>query len=326
MADFTLRDLYQDELSDLLSVERQMVDALPVMMAAVASEALREALSTHRERSRIHAERLELILNRGGMAQPTDTRSGIDDLVRMAKIRIRDSADRAVRDAALIAAARHMGHYQMAGYGVARTYARLLDDGEAADLLQHTLDEEIGADKDLTRIAEADISREAMTYEPDEKVRPRLHYVNIEDLQNKAPFGDLKIRDPKNQDLGRLDGFVVDAKGRPYYLVINSGGWLGGHRHLVPVGMGELRHSENVLVIDLDKETLQRHPEFHRDAFLTMSDEEARRYEWRVLEAIDPERARRTRHDWQYQDFDCYAEPPWVETTVIDVIAVPGGK
>jgi hypothetical protein len=57
-----------------------------------------------------------------------------------------------------------------------------------------------------------------------------------------------------------------------------------------------------------------------------MSDEEARRYEWRVLEAIDPERARRTRHDWQYQDFDCYAEPPWVETTVIDVITVTGGK
>src|SRR5882757_4495320 len=167
MADFTLRDLYQDELSDLLSVERKMVNALPVMMAAVASEALREALSTHRERSRIHAERLELILKRGGMAQPTDTRSGIDDLVRMAKIRIRDSADRAVRDAALIAAVQHMEHYEMAGYGVARTYARLLDDGEAADLLQHTLDEEVGADKDLTRIAEADISREAMTYEPD---------------------------------------------------------------------------------------------------------------------------------------------------------------
>ena len=56
MADFTLRDLHQNELSDLVGVERQMVDALPVMMAAVASEALREALSTHRERSRIHAQ------------------------------------------------------------------------------------------------------------------------------------------------------------------------------------------------------------------------------------------------------------------------------
>jgi hypothetical protein len=260
------------------------------------------------------------------MAQPTDTKSGIDDLVRMAKTRIRDSADRAVRDAALVAAARHMEHYEMAGYGVARTYARLLDDSEAADLLQHTLDEELAADQDLTRIAEADIRREAMAYEPDEKVRPHLHYVNIEDLQNKAPFGNLKVRNPKDQDLGRLDGFVVDAKGRPYYLVINSGGWLGGHRHMVPVGMGELRRSENVVIVDLDQETLQRHPEFHRDAFLTMSDEEARRYEWRVLEAIDPERARRTRHDWQYQDFDCYAEPPWVATTLVGVIAAPRDK
>jgi ferritin-like metal-binding protein YciE len=72
-----------------------------------------------------------------------------------------------VLDAALIAAAQRVEHYEMAGYGCVRTYARLLGDKEAADLLQETLDEEAAADKKLTELAETTINVEANEAEPD---------------------------------------------------------------------------------------------------------------------------------------------------------------
>jgi hypothetical protein len=69
--------------------------------------------------------------------------------------------------------------------------------------------------------------------------------------------------------------------------------------------------------VDLDKDTLKRYPEFQRDAFMSMNDEEARRYEWRVLEAIDPEAARSSTSGWDYEQYPYYRQPEWFEPSVV---------
>jgi hypothetical protein len=124
------------------------------------------------------------------------------------------------------------------------------------------------------------------------------------------------------EDLGTIDGFIVDSSGRPYYVVVDSGGFFVGRRYVVPIGRTDFRSSDRVFTIDLDKDTFKRFPEFHRDAFLSMSDEEARRYEWRVLEAIDPEAARAsTSRDWDYERYPYYRQPDWYDR---DVFTSPG--
>ena len=314
MANYTLRDLYVTELQDLYGVERQILDALPVVIGATHSPELREAFATHRDRTQIHAERLDLLMKRAGIAVPTSQTTPIDGLIRTAEARIRDSGEPLIRDAALAAVAQHIEHYEIAGYGCARTYARMLDDDEAAELLQQTLDEEGEADKELTRIAEATIEQAP---KKGKRLRPRLRYVALDDLAAAVEYGDYKIRNTAGEDLGRVDGFLVDQSGRPMYLVVDSGGWFTGRRYIVPVGKIERRRREDkTLVIDIDNETFKRYPAFHRSAFAAMSDEEARRYEWRVLEAIDPEAARPAVGAWEYEQFACFIRPDWLEVVL----------
>lgn len=311
MADFTLRDLYQTELQDLYAAEQQIIGAMPTMMAATSSSELRDALDKHLGRTRVHVERLDLIFRLAGLAAPSQQTSPIEGLVRAGDTRIKRSEQPQVRDAALIAVAQHVEHYEIAGYGCARTWARQLGDREAANLLQQTLDEEGAADKELTRIAEAGINQAAREGAvSDVRPRSRLRYVDLADVRGQ--FSDLRVRNKADENLGRLDGFIVDSSGRPYYLVVDSGGWFAGRRYIVPVGKADLRRSDRTIVIDIDKDTFKRYPEFHRNAFLAMSDEEARRYEWRVLEAIDPQAARGASTDWDYDRLPYYGQPTWL--------------
>jgi hypothetical protein len=113
--------------------------------------------------------------------------------------------------------------------------------------------------------------------------------------------------------------------GRSYYLVVDSGGLFVGRRYVVPVGKTDLIRSERLIRIDLDKETLKRYPEFHRDAFIAMTDVEARRYEWRVLEAIDPEAARSTTQEWDYDRYPYYRQPDWFDSSAAASSQAPRG-
>src|SRR5207245_2523748 len=87
--------------------------------------------------------------------------------------------------------------------------------------------------------------------------------------------------------------------------------------YLVPVGRADLNRSERRLTIDLDKATLKRYPEFHADEFDEMTDEEARRYEWRVLEAVDPAAARSSGSTWDYDRYPYYQQPEWFDPTAL---------
>jgi ferritin-like metal-binding protein YciE len=312
MANYTLRDLYVTELQDLYGVERQIIESLPAVISATHSQELRDAFTTHRDRTRIHAERLELLMTRAGVAPRQTDETPIDALIQTARQRIADSEDPHVRDAALAAAAQHIEHYEIAGYGCARSYARMLDDDDAAELLQQTLDEEGEADKQLTRIAEATIERTPQK----DKLRPRLRYVALHDLNIAAEYRDYKVRNTVGDDLGRVDGLLIDRHGKPVYLGVDSGGWFTGRRYIVPFGKVTRRADDKVLSIGIDKETFNRYPAFHRDAFEAMSDDEARRYEWRVLEALDPKAARPAVAGWEYEQFACFDQPDWLQAVV----------
>ena len=312
----TLQDLYRTELDDLYDAEQQIVAALPKLSAAAASSDLKAAFDKHLERSRIHIERLDVIFKKLGATRSGVRSAAMETLIREGDKRIQLATDPDTRDAALIAAAQHVEHYEMAGYGCARTYARQLNDEHAADLLQQTLDEEGSADHELTHIAEMGINQAARQGQTlDSQESSRLRYVDADDFEGETfDPSDIHVRSRKGEDLGHIDGFLVDETGRPVYFVVDSGGWFLGRHYLLPVGKAKRESAdERALVVDIDKHTFKRYPEFHKQGFMAMSNDEARRYEWRVLEAIDPNAARqRPAAAIVYEEYEYYRAPAWL--------------
>jgi ferritin-like metal-binding protein YciE len=149
----TLRDLFVEQLQDLYSAETQLVQALPKMASAASHEELRDAFEQHLAETREHVTRLERILGELGSTPGTETCKGMQGLIAEGEEVLSMQGDPSVIDAALIAAAQRVEHYEIAGYGTAKTLAGHLDLGDAKDLLDDTLDEEGKADKLLTKIA-----------------------------------------------------------------------------------------------------------------------------------------------------------------------------
>ena len=153
MPSATLHELYISELQDLYDAEQQIVIALADLAARASDADLKKAFEQQLERSRIHVERLEWLFVERNLPQTTGRTTAIEALIRDADRRVQTLEEPYVRDAALIAAAQLVAHYEMAAYGCTRTYAQLLGDNEAAELLQQTLDDEREADEELTQIA-----------------------------------------------------------------------------------------------------------------------------------------------------------------------------
>src|SRR5207249_331243 len=154
----TLKDLYIHELKDLHNAEKQLTKALPKMAKAASNEQLAKGFKDHLEQTEEHVNRLEQILE--SLDQSTRGRKckGMEGLIKEGEEMIDEDAEDEVRDAGLIAAAQRVEHYEMAGYGCARTYAELLGDRQGAQLLQTTLTEESETDKKLTMLAKSVIN------------------------------------------------------------------------------------------------------------------------------------------------------------------------
>ncbi|MDQ3414902.1 MAG: ferritin-like domain-containing protein [Verrucomicrobiota bacterium] len=150
----TLKDLYIHELKDLYSAENQIIKALPKMVKAASHPKLAEGFKKHLEETKEHAARLEKILKSHDETTRGPKCKGMEGVIKEGQEMIEEDADEDVRDAGLITAAQRVEHYEMAGYGTARTYANLLGDKTNAKLLQKTLDEEGATDKKLTKLAE----------------------------------------------------------------------------------------------------------------------------------------------------------------------------
>lgn len=158
----SLQKLYVEELKDLYSAEKQIIQALPKMVKKATHPQLKAALQEHLEVTRVQLERLDQIFEGLGKSPRGKKCKGMEGLLEEGKEMMQEDMEDDVMDAALIAAAQRVEHYEMAGYGTVRTYAQLLGDKNAAKLLQQTLDEEGDADKKLTQLAESSINVEAM--------------------------------------------------------------------------------------------------------------------------------------------------------------------
>lgn len=157
----SLRKLYVEELKDLYSAEKQILQALPRMAKKAKNPQLKAGFEEHVRQTEEHVARLDQIFEGLGKSPRGKKCKGMEGLLEEGKEVMQEDMDDETRDAALIAAAQRVEHYEMAGYGTVRTYANLLGEREAAKLLQQTLDEEGLTDKKLTQLAES-INVEAM--------------------------------------------------------------------------------------------------------------------------------------------------------------------
>ena len=157
----TLRDLYVHELKDLYSAERQMMKAMPKMVKAATNRQLANAFTQHLEQTKKQAKRLEDLLASHGESTRGPKCMGMEGVLKEGDEMIGEDADEEVRDAGLIAAAQRAEHYEIAGYGCARTYAELLGDKKGAKVLDTTIKEEGAADQKLTKLARSVINVKA---------------------------------------------------------------------------------------------------------------------------------------------------------------------
>ncbi|HEY5060624.1 MAG TPA: ferritin-like domain-containing protein [Gemmatimonadaceae bacterium] len=157
----TLKDLYVEELKDLYSAENQILKTLPRMIKVSTHPQLKKAFTTHERQTREHVKRLERICKELGVSPKGKKCAGMEGLLKEGKELIADKPEPEVLDAGLLSAAQHVEHYEMAGYGTVRTYARQLGYGNHADVLQRTLDEEGETDHLLTSIAVSAVNLDA---------------------------------------------------------------------------------------------------------------------------------------------------------------------
>jgi ferritin-like metal-binding protein YciE len=158
----SFEDLFIDQLRDLYSAENQILKALPKMVKGAHATELQQAFEEHFNQTQAHAERLQQILKKLGAKTRGKKCKAMAGLLEEGEDILKaDAEDPMVHDAALIAAAQRVEHYEIAGYGCARTFAHYLGDEMAVSLLEQTLEEERSTDERLTRIAEASINREA---------------------------------------------------------------------------------------------------------------------------------------------------------------------
>jgi ferritin-like metal-binding protein YciE len=163
-----LRETFLDELADVFDAEKQLLKALPKMAKAAQHEELREAFESHLEETQGHVERLEQVFEIFGEPAKGKKCKAMQGLVEEGSELIEEEEG----DAALICAAQKVEHYEIASYGTLATWARLLQQEDAADLLEETLEEEKAADEKLTGLAENNINAEDNQEEEEEDKQP----------------------------------------------------------------------------------------------------------------------------------------------------------
>jgi ferritin-like metal-binding protein YciE len=156
-----LRDLLEHELLDLYDAENQITKALPKMAKAAKSADLKHGFEEHLQQTRDQIKRLDQVFDHLGISKNGEECVGMRGLIEEGEKIMEEQGDSEVIDAALIAAAQKVEHYEIAGYGTARAYARLLGEEKVDGLLLKTLDEEGRTDEKLSQLAMGSINQKA---------------------------------------------------------------------------------------------------------------------------------------------------------------------
>jgi ferritin-like metal-binding protein YciE len=162
MENDSLHKIYEKEIQDLYSAETQLIEALPKMARAANSPDLRRGFEEHLGVTRQQKQRLEEVARMGGFSPQGKECIGMKSLIEEGQEVMKEDMPTPLRDAALIAAAQKVEHYEIASYGSVRTYAEMMDRSQEARLLQQTLDEEGETDHKLSALAESHINAKAL--------------------------------------------------------------------------------------------------------------------------------------------------------------------
>ncbi|MEO6904655.1 MAG: ferritin-like domain-containing protein [Bacteroidia bacterium] len=157
-----LRELFEDELKDIYWAEKALLKAIPKMIKNASSEELIAALEDHLSVTEQQVTRVEAVFDVLNLKPEGKKCEAMAGLIKEAEEIMKECKKGMVRDAGIISAAQKIEHYEIATYGTLRTFALTLEEDDAADFLQMTLDEEKDADSALTDIAEAFINAEAV--------------------------------------------------------------------------------------------------------------------------------------------------------------------
>ena len=157
----TMDDLFVHTLRDIYYAEKQIEKALPDMIDKASDPALKQLFKAHLGETQNHAKRVEQVFKMHGVEAKGVDCPAIDGIIEEAEDVAGEVADKKVLDAALIAAAQAVEHYEMTRYGTLVAWARQLGRADCASVLQQNLDEEKGADQKLTSLAESVVNRKA---------------------------------------------------------------------------------------------------------------------------------------------------------------------
>lgn len=157
----TMDDLFVHQLRDIYYAEKQIVNALPEMIEKAQDPTLKQGFETHLDETKNHVKRLEQVFRLHGKEAKGVDCPAIDGIIEEAEDVAGEVDDKQVLDAALIAAAQAVEHYEITRYGSLVAWAKQLGRNDCASLLQQNLDEEKATDKKLTSLAESAVNRKA---------------------------------------------------------------------------------------------------------------------------------------------------------------------
>jgi ferritin-like metal-binding protein YciE len=154
-------DLYTEQLQDVYSAETQLVEALPKMAKAASNKDLKKAFEMHLEETQQHVQHLEQIFETMDAKAKGKKFKGMEGLIKEGEEMTKETGDKDVIDAGLIAAAQRVEHYEIAAYGTLCTYAEMIGDSKSLKLLKQILGQEKAADEKLSQLAVGTINERA---------------------------------------------------------------------------------------------------------------------------------------------------------------------
>ncbi|WP_100614388.1 YciE/YciF ferroxidase family protein [Confluentibacter citreus] len=158
----TLKDLFEHQLKDLYSAEKQLIDALPKVVSNAGDSKLKKAFEVHLEETKAQKKRLQDICEELDISPTGETCKAMKGLISETESFIEEVKDAEVMDAGLVAGAQRIEHYEISGYGTAVRYAKELGYNNIASKLQESLDEEYDANHNLNKLAESRLNRKAV--------------------------------------------------------------------------------------------------------------------------------------------------------------------